>query len=103
MSNTLNESLFLELGDIVKLNAPANSDINEHTFFSEKKIALYKGPTLVNSKILFGDNDGKIHIIDPNNGSDLGDLFVGKLALAPIPASGKVFFLTENGKLLAYK
>jgi len=33
MSNTLNETLFLELGDIVKLNAPANSDINEHTFY----------------------------------------------------------------------
>ena len=79
------------------------SYINEHAFFSEKKIALYKGPTLVNSKILLGDNDGKIHIIDPNNGTDIGNLSVGTLAIPPLPAHQKVFFLTENGKLLAYK
>ena len=79
------------------------SYINDDAFFADKEIAIYKGPTLINSKILFGDNDGKIHIVDPNNGSDLGALLVGKLAIAPIPANRKVFFLTENGKLLAYK
>ena len=79
------------------------SYVNEDGFFSEKEIALYKGPTLISSKILFGDNFGKIHILDANNGSDLGSLSVGKLAIAPLPANRKVFFLTENGKLLAYK
>ena len=77
--------------------------INVDSFFAEKEIAFYKGPTLINSKILFGDNDGKIHIVDPNNGSDLGSILVGKLAIPPIPSNRKVFFLTENGKLLAYK
>ena len=79
------------------------SYINEEAFFSEKEIAIYKGPTLVNSKILFADNDGKIFILDPNNGSIVSDLSVGKLAISPVPADKKVFFLTENGKLLAYK
>ncbi|MDB3914363.1 PQQ-binding-like beta-propeller repeat protein [Alphaproteobacteria bacterium] len=79
------------------------SYINEEAFFSEKKIAIYKGPTLVNSKILFADNDGKIFILDPNNGSTVSDLSVGKLAISPVPADKKVFFLTENGKLSAYK
>ena len=76
---------------------------NEEAFFSEKKIAIYKGPTLVNSKILFADNDGKIFILDPDNGSIVSDLSVGKLAISPVPADKKVFFLTENGKLSAYK
>ena len=53
------------------------SYINEEAFFSEKEIAIYKGPTLVNSKILFADNDGKIFILDPNNGSIVSDLSVG--------------------------
>ena len=79
------------------------SYVNEDAFFSEKKIARYTGPSLVGSKLLFGDNNGKIHILDPNNGSALGNLSVGKLAVSPIPANKKVFFLTENGKLLAYK
>ena len=79
------------------------SFINDDAFFAEKEIALYKGPTLINSKLLFSDNDGKIHIIDPNTGSDIGNLSVGKLAVPAIPAYKKVFFLTENGRLLAYK
>ena len=33
MSDTLEESLFLELGDIIRINAPTNEDINEHVFF----------------------------------------------------------------------
>ena len=77
--------------------------VNSNSFFSEKKIAIYKGPTLINSKILFGDNDGTIHIIDPNTGSDISKLSIGKLAIPPISADKKVFFLTENGTLLAYK
>lgn len=79
------------------------SYVNTNSFFSQKKIALYKGPTLINSKILFGDNDGTIHIIDPNTGLGVSELSIGKLAIPPIPADKKVFFLTENGTLLAYK
>ena len=79
------------------------SYINDDSFFSEKEIALYKGPSLINSKILFGDNDGIIHIIDPISGSDIGNLSVGELAIPPLPAHKKVFFLTINGTLLAYK
>ena len=36
-------------------------------------------------------------------GSDIGNLSIGKLAIPPISAHKKVFFLTENGTLLAYK
>ncbi len=79
------------------------SYINEDALFAEKEVAIYRGPVLVDAKILFADPDGKINIIDANNGVDIGSLSLDKLALAPIPVDNKVFFLTENGKLLAYK
>ena len=79
------------------------SYINENSYFSDKEIAIYKGPTLVNSKILISDLDGKIKIIDANNGNEISTLNVDKLGLPPIPANKNVFFLTANGKLLAYK
>ena len=56
-----------------------------------------------NSKILISDLDGKIHIIDANNGNEISTLKIDKLALPPIPANKNIFFLTANGKLLAYK
>ena len=77
--------------------------INEESYFSDKEFALYKGPTLVNSHILVSNQNGKVMIIEANTGEDKGFIFVDKLATSPMPADKKVFFLTENGKLLAYK
>ncbi len=79
------------------------SHINEDSYFSEKKIAIYKGPTLVGSKILFANQDGKVSIINANNGVEIDSLSVDNLALAPIPIENKIFFLTTSGKFLAYK
>ena len=79
------------------------SYINENALFSDKKVAIYKGPTLVGSKILLSNLDGIINIIDATNGNEINTLETNELALAPIPADKKIFFLTKNGKLLAYK
>jgi len=79
------------------------SHINENSLFSDKEIAIYKGPTLVDSKILLSDLDGTIFIIDANNGNEISTLKIDKLALPPIPANKNIYFLTANGKLLAYK
>ena len=79
------------------------SYINENSLFSEKKIAIYKGPTLAGSKILLSNLEGKIIIIDANNGNEINTLDINELALAPIPVDKKIFFLTKKGKLLAYK
>ena len=68
-----------------------------------KEIAIYKGPTLVNYKILLSSLDGLINIIDANNGKQISSLKIDKLALSPIPADKKIFFITTNGRLLAYK
>ena len=79
------------------------SYINENYLFSDKEIAIYKGPTLVNYKILLSNLDGIIDIIDASNGKQISSLKIDKLALSPIPADKKIFFLTASGKLLAYK
>ena len=79
------------------------SYINENSLFSDKKIAIYKGPTLAGSKILLSNLEGKIIIIDANNGNEINNLDINELALAPIPVDKKIFFLTKKGKLLAYK
>tara|TARA_A100001015_G_scaffold229737_1_gene259833 strand:+ start:1097 stop:2407 length:1311 start_codon:yes stop_codon:yes gene_type:complete len=79
------------------------SYINENSLLSDKEIAIYKGPTLAGSKILLSDLDGIINIIDANNGNEISTLKIDKLALPPIPANKNIFFLTANGKLLAYK
>ena len=80
-----------------------SSYINENSLFSDKEIAIYKGPTLVNYKILLSNLDGLINILDANNGKEISSLKIDKLALPPIPADKKIFFLTASGKLLAYK
>ena len=79
------------------------SYVNENSLFSDKKVAIYKGPTLAGSKILLSNLEGKIIIIDANNGNEINILDINELALAPIPVDKKIFFLTKKGKLLAYK
>ena len=65
--------------------------INEDSYFSDKEFALYKGPTLVNSHVLFSNQNGKVMIIDANTGEDKGFILVDKLATSPIPADKNVF------------
>jgi outer membrane protein assembly factor BamB len=77
--------------------------INVDSYFAEKELALYKGPTLVNSHILFSNHNGRIMIIDANTGEEKDSIKVGRLATSPMPAEKKVLFLTVNGKLIAYE
>ena len=79
------------------------SYINEDSFFSEKEISVYKGPSLVDSKILITNQKGIISIIDANNGTEIDTLNLEELSIPPIPIDGKLLFLTAKGKLLAYK
>ena len=88
---------------IVRWAKKYESHANTNSYFSNKTIAIYKGPILVDSKVLLSDHYGKIHILDSNNGEELESLSVGQLALAPIPVNKKVFFLRSDGKLLAYE
>ena len=79
------------------------SRVNINSYFSNEAIAIYKGPVLANSKLLFSDHHGIIRILDTRNGNELDTLSVGKLAIAPLVVDEKVFFLRADGDLLAYE
>ena len=76
---------------------------NENSYFKDKELILYKGPTLVDSHLLLSTQDGKVKIFDANNGKETGVIKVGKLATSPMPVEKKLYFLTVNGKLISYK
>ena len=86
-------------------------EINQYTlmpthitsFFTDEEIAIYKGPTLVNSKILISNQKGTIIIIDANNGTEIDTVNFDELAIPPIPVNGSLLFLTTNGILSAYE
>ncbi len=79
------------------------SYVNENSFFSEKEISVYKGPSLVDSKVLITNQKGIISIVNANNGTEIDTLKIDELSIPPIPVDGKILFLTAKGKLLAYK
>ena len=78
------------------------SYINEKSFFSEKEISVYKGPSLVDSKLLITNQKGIISIVNANNGSEIDTLNFDELSVSPIPVDGNLLFLTAKGSLLAY-
>ena len=80
-----------------------DSYANIDSYFSDETVAIYKGPVLVDSKLLFSDHYGMLKILDANSGTELESLSIGKLAIAPISVNKKVFFLRSDGKLLAYE
>ena len=79
------------------------SFINEKSYFVDQEIANYKGPSLVDTKLLISNQKGIVNIFDVNNGNQIDNLKIAELAFSPIPMNGKLLFLTANGKLLAYK
>ena len=79
------------------------SYLNKDSFFSDEVISIYKGPTLLDSKVLISNQTGMINVIDANNGNEIETFKIDELALPPIPFDSKVLFLTVNGKLIAYK
>ncbi len=79
------------------------SYINEKSFFSEKEISVYKGPSLVDSKLLITNQKGIISIVNANNGSEIDTLNLDELSVPPIPVDGSLLFLTAKGSLLAFK
>ena len=79
------------------------SYLNEGSFFSDKEISVYKGPSLADSKILISNQKGIISIVDANNGTEIDTLNIDELSIPPIPVDGNLLFLTAKGKLLAYE
>ncbi len=78
------------------------SYLNEKSFFSEKEISVYKGPSLVDSKLLITNQKGIISIVNANNGSEIDTFKIDEMSIPPIPVDGNLLFLTAKGSLLAF-
>ena len=70
----------------------------------KKDRLFWTGPVLAGNRLLLTNSDGKVVAVAPQTGTiigwdDLGD----SESLAPIVMNGTLFFLTQNGKLVAYK
>ena len=61
-------------------------------FFRGQTCNLY-GPSLVDSKILISNQQGKISIIDARNGNEIDTLNVDELAFPPIPVDKTIISL----------
>ncbi|HBO58622.1 MAG TPA: pyrrolo-quinoline quinone [Alphaproteobacteria bacterium] len=70
----------------------------------KKDRLLWTGPVLAGNRLLLTNSDGKVVAVAPQTGTiigwdDLGD----SESLAPIVMNGTLFFLTQDGKLVAYR
>ena len=64
----------------------------------------WNGPLLVGDRLLIGGSNAEALSVSPYNGEILGRLALpGPVLIPPIAAGGRVFFLTEDAELLAYR
>merc|ERR1712166_895530 len=61
MSDTLENSLFLELGDVIKIKAPTNNNINEYVFIIDyidsNEIYIIDDATFVQTNLKLTDGE----------------------------------------------
>ena len=64
----------------------------------------WSGPILVGDRLLIVGSNGEALSMSPYNGEILGRLELpGPVLIAPIAAGGRVYILTEDAELLAYR
>jgi outer membrane protein assembly factor BamB len=64
----------------------------------------WSGPLLVGDRLLIAGSNGAALSVSPYNGEILGRLALpGPVLIPPIAAGGRVFILTEDAELLAYR
>jgi len=62
------------------------------------------GPVLANDRLLVASNNGDVLSISPYTGQPIGRIEVSEgIRMAPVVASGMLFFLTEGGELIAMR
>lgn len=60
-------------------------------------------PLVINGKLILGDKEGYIHILDTSNGAVSGRYHGdGSKVLSHVLAEGKIYSLTARGQLIAY-
>jgi outer membrane protein assembly factor BamB len=64
----------------------------------------WAGPVLVSDRLLLASSQGEVVSVSPYTGEVLGKArLAGPVTLPPVVADGTVYFLTDEGELLAYR
>jgi outer membrane protein assembly factor BamB len=64
----------------------------------------WTGPVLVSDRLLLASSEGEVVSVSPYTGEILGKAsLAGPVTVPPVVADGTVFFLTDDGELLAYR
>ena len=70
----------------------------------KKERLVWTGPVMAGSRLILVNSDGKVIAAAPQTGTIIGwDEIGGSGALPPIVLENTLFFVTENGKLIAYR
>ncbi|MBR1778342.1 MAG: PQQ-binding-like beta-propeller repeat protein [Alphaproteobacteria bacterium] len=70
----------------------------------KKKRLTWTGPVMAGSRLILVNSDGKAIAVAPQTGTIIGwDEIDDKGSLPPIVLENTLFFVTENGNLIAYK
>ncbi len=64
----------------------------------------WTGPTLASDRLIVTSSDGVLLAVDPYDGTVLGQMEIASgINLPPAVAGGTLFFLTDEGRLLAFR
>ena len=70
----------------------------------KKNKLIWTGPVMAGSRLILVNSEGKAVAVAPQTGTIIGwDDIDSKGSLPPIVLENTLFFVTENGKLIAYK
>ena len=70
----------------------------------KKNRLIWTGPVMAGSRLILVNSDGKAVAVAPQTGTIIGwDEIDDRGALPPIVLENTLFFVTENGRLIAYR
>ena len=79
------------------------SNIEEGFYFKDIKKINFKGPYLIDNKLLLFSSNGYLNLLDPLSGKLLETLDFDLLGTEPIFVENKLIILTSDGDLKVYK
>ena len=79
-----------------------DSNIKDGFYFKDVKIN-FKGPFLIDNKLILFSSDGYLKLIDPMNGNHLKTKRFDLLGTEPIFVKNKLIILTSDGYLKVYQ
>tara|TARA_B100000963_G_scaffold343473_1_gene345341 strand:- start:2050 stop:3357 length:1308 start_codon:yes stop_codon:yes gene_type:complete len=87
----------------IKWRKQFNLNIEEGFYFKEIKKINFKGPFLIDNKLMLFSSNGYLNLLDPLSGKLLESLDFDLLGAEPIFVENKLIILTSDGDLKVYK